>query len=323
MKAITQYRYGGPETLQFEDIEKPIPKDDEVLVEVKAASLNIADWHMMTGTPYMVRLMGAGFRKPKTPGVGKDLAGVVEAVGKDVSRFQPGDEVFGEINEGSFAEYVVAPEKYLAVKPANTTFEEAAAIPLAGFTALQGLRDHGQVKSGDKVLVNGASGAVGTWTVQIAKALGAEVTAVCSTRNVEAAKEMGADHVVDYTKEDFTNLDGRFDAMIDIVGNRRLVACRNLLVDGGRYVMVSGPKRKLLGPMGRMLAAPLFFTGRSQKFVWYVAKVSLEDLEYLGRLVEEGKITARIDRSYALSEVPEAFRYLGEGHARGKLVVTV
>ena len=322
MKAITQYRYGGPETLRFEDIDRPTPKPDEVLIEVRATSLNIADWHMMTGTPYMVRLMGGGFRKPKNPVIGSDVAGVVEVVGDEVTRFQPGDAVFGEIHS-TFAEYAVAPERYLAHKPSNSTFEEAAAVPLAGFTALQGLRDHGEVKPGDKVLINGASGAVGTWAVQIAKALGAEVTAVCSSRNVDAAREKGADRVIDYTKEDFTRLDERFDAIIDIVGNRSLAACRRLLVDGGRYVMVSGPKGRWLGPMRRMVAAQLLFLGRSQKFAWYVANVNLEDLEYLRDLVAQGKISAAIDRSYPLSDVPEAFRYLGEGHARGKLVVTV
>lgn len=322
MKAITRNEYGGPERIRFEDIDKPVPKDDEVLIEVKAASLNVADWHMMTGTPYMVRLMGSGFRKPKNPVLGSDVAGVVEAVGSSVTRFKPGDAVFGEIH-GSFAEYAVAAERHLAHKPSNATFEAAAAVPLAGFTALQGLRDHGQVKVGDKVLINGASGAVGTWAVQIARAMGAEVTAVCSTANVEAAREMGADHVIDYTKEDFTGLDTRFDVILDNVGNRPLSRLRRLLVDSGRYVMVSGPKGKWLGPMLRMARAQLLFLRRPQKFVWYVANVNLEDLEYLGSLVEQGKIAARIDRTYALSDVPEAFRYLGEGHARGKLVVTV
>ena len=322
MKAITQYEYGGPETLRFEDIEKPVPKDDEVLIEVKAASLNIADWHMMTGTPYMVRFMGSGLRKPKSRRVGNDVAGIVEAIGRDVTRLAPGDEVFGEI-AGSFAEYVVGKEKHLAKKPTNASFEEAAGVPLAGFTALPGLRDHGQVQAGDKVLVIGASGSVGTWTVQIAKAMGAEVTAVCSAGNVAAATEMGATTVVDYTKEDFTKLDTRFDVIIDIVGNRKLSLCRDLLVAGGRYVMVSGPKRRLLGPMGRMLAAQFVFLRRSQKFVWFVANVNLEDLEYLSKLVEEGKITTRIERTYSLDEVPEAMRYLGEGHAKAKLVITV
>jgi NADPH:quinone reductase-like Zn-dependent oxidoreductase len=322
MKAITQYEYGGPATLHFEDVEKPAPEEDEVLIDVKAASLNIADWHMMTGTPYMVRLMGGGFRRPKNRAIGSDVAGVVEAVGREVTRFKPGDEVFGEIH-GSFAEYAVAPERFLADKPANVTFEEAAAVPLAGFTALQGLRDHGRVEPGDKVLINGASGAVGTWAVQIAKAMGAEVTAVCSTRNVDAAREMGANRVIDYTTEDFTRLDTRFDVILDNVGNRPLSRLRRMLVDGGRYVMVSGPKGKWLGPMRRMAAAQLLFLGRSQRFVWYVANVNLEDLEYLAALVEQGEITAQIDRSYTLSEVPEAFRYLGEGHARGKLVVTI
>lgn len=322
MKAITQYEYGGPETLRFEDIEKPVPKDDEVLVKIRAASLNIADWHMMTGTPYMVRLMGSGVRTPKSHRVGNDVAGVIEAVGRNVTRFAPGDEVFGEIH-GSFAEYAVAKEKSLAIKPANVSFEEAAGVPLAGFTALQGLRDHGKVQAGDRVLVIGASGSVGTWTVQIAKALGAEVTAVCSTGNVAAARDMGADTVVDYTKEDFAKLDTRFDVIIDIVGNRRLAECRDLLVAGGRYVMVSGPKRKLLGPMGRMLAAQFVFLRHSQKFAWFVANVNREDLEYLAKLVEEGKIATRIERTYSLDEVPEAMRYLGEGHAKAKLIITV
>ena len=322
MKAITQYQYGGPETLRFEDIEKPIPEEDEVLIEVKAASLNIADWHMMTGTPYMVRLMGSGVRKPKNRRVGMDVAGVVEAVGRGVTRFQPGDEVFGEI-AGSFAEYAVAKEKHLAMKPGNASFEEAAGVPLAGFTALQGLRDHGGVQAGDKVLVIGASGSVGTWTVQIAKAMGAEVTAVCSTGNVAAARDMGADTVIDYTKDDYTELDTRFDVIIDIVGNRPLAKCRDLLVAGGRYVMVSGPKRKLLGPMGRMLAAQFVFLRRSQKFVWFVANVNRDDLEYLGKLVDEGKISTRIERTYSLDEVPEAMRYLGEGHAKAKLIITI
>ncbi len=322
MKAITQYRFGGPETLQLEDIDKPVPKEDEVLIEVKAASVNVADWHMMTGTPYMVRLMGGGFRHPKTPRTGKDVAGIVAAVGSDVTEFQLGDEVFGEI-DGSFAEFAVAPERFLAAKPSNMTFAEAAAVPLAGFTALQGLRDHGAVEAGQKVLVNGASGAVGTWTVQIAKAVGAEVTAVCSTGNVDAARQMGADHVIDYTKNDFTRIETRFDVIIDIVGNRSLTACRRLLIDGGRYVMVGGPKHRWMGPMRRMLAAQLLFLGRSQKFVWFVANVNAEDLEHLRDLAEQGRIAAVIDRSYELSDVPRAFEYLAAGHAHGKLVITV
>jgi len=322
MKAITQYEYGGPETLNFEEVPDPIAADDEVLIEVRAASLNIADWHMMTGTPYLVRLMGAGLRRPKNPKVGKDVSGVVAAVGSAVTRFEPGDEIFGEI-DGSFAEYALAKERHLALKPANTTFAEAAAVPLAGFTALQGLRDHGQARAGDKVLINGASGAVGTWAVQIAKSLGTGVTAVCSTRNVDAAREMGADRVIDYTKQDFTQLDTGFDVILDIVGNRPLAKCRRLLVDGGRYVMVGGPKGKWLGPVRRMLVAQVLFLGRKQKFAWFVARVNLEDLEVLRDLVERDEIAAVIDRSYPLRDVPEAFRYLGEGHARSKLVVTV
>ncbi len=322
MKAITLYEYGGPEKLRFEDIDKPVPRDDEVLIEVKAASLNIADWHMMTGTPYMVRLMGAGFRRPKARAVGSDVAGVVEAVGKDITRFKPGDEVFGEI-KGSFAQYAVAYERWLDQKPANASFEAAASVPLAGFTALQGLRDHGKVKTGDKVLVIGGSGSVGTWTVQIAKAMGAVVTTVVSTRNVEQAREMGADHVVDYKKDDFTKLDTKFDSIIDIVGNTRLAKLRKMLVDGGTYVMVSGPKRKVLGPLYRVAAAAALFLGRSQEFKMYVANVNQPDLAHLGQLVEEGKIEAVIERTYSLDEVPAAMAYLGEGHARAKLVISM
>lgn len=315
MKAITQYEFGGPEALQFEDVDKPVPQDDELLIEVKAASLNTLDWHMMTGTPYLVRLMGGGLRKPKSRLVGKDVAGVVEATGSGVTRFEPGDEVFGQIN-GSFAEYAVAPERWLAAKPPNVTFAEAAGIPLAGFTALQGLRDRGKVGSGSKVLINGASGSVGTWAVQIAKALGAEVTAVCSTRNTAAAGEMGADHVIDYTEQDFTKLAPGFDVIVDIIGNRPLRACRRLLVDGGIYVMIGGP-------MLRILAAQVIFLGRRQKFISFIARVNLPDLEHLGEMAEQGKIRTRIDRTYQLSEVPEALRYLGEGHARGKIVIEV
>jgi len=322
MKAITRDKFGGPEVLRFDDVDRPSPADDEVLIEVKAASLNVYDWHMMTGTPYMVRFMGSGLLKPKNRRVGNDIAGIVEAVGDSVTRFQPGDEVFGGV-PGSFAEYVAAKEKSLAVKPARASFEEAAALPLAGITALQALRDHGQVQAGNKVLIVGASGAVGTWAVQIARVFGAQVTAVCSTPNVDAAKEMGAEHVVDYTKDDFTKLDARFDVIIDNVGNRPLASCRDLLVAGGRYVGVSGPKRKVVGPMWRMLAAQFVFMRRSQRHIGFVAKANLEDLEYLGRLLEEGSIAARIERRYTLAEVPDAFRYLGEGHARAKLVVSL
>lgn len=322
MKAITLYKYGGPEALQFEDIEKPIPADDEVLVEVKAASLNIADWHMMTGSPYLVRLMGGGFRRPKERGVGKDIAGVVEAVGSGISGFEPGDEVMGEIN-GSFAEYAVAKERWLVQKPTNLSFEQAAGIPLASLTALQGLRDHGKLQAGQKVLVNGASGSVGTCAVQIAKAMGAEVTAVCSTRNVDTARSIGADHVIDYTKQDFTKLDERYDVMIDIVGNRSPRECRDVLVANGTYVIIGGPKGRVLGPLPRMLRSMLTFMGRSQNMAWFVANVNQPDLEHLKGLAENGDLVSVVDRTYSLDQVPDAFRYLGEGHARGKLIVTI
>ena len=322
MKAITQYKYGGPETLQFEDIAKPIPQDDEVLVEVRAASLNIADWHMMTGTPWIVRLMGGGFRRPKNTTIGSDVAGVVEAVGTAISTFQPGDEVMGDIRR-SFAEYAVAKERWLTHKPEGTSFDQAAGIPLAAITALQGLRDHGKLQAGQKVLVNGASGSVGTFTVQIATAMGAEVTAVCSTRNVDTARSLGATHVIDYTKEDFTKVAERFDVMIDIVGNRSPKACRDLLVAGGIYVIIGGPKGRVLGPIPRMIRAKFAFMGRSQHMVWFVAKVNRPDLDVLSGMVEEGKLVSVVDRTYSLDQVPDAFRYLGEGHAKGKLIVTI
>lgn len=322
MKAITQYEYGGPDALQFEDIAKPIPQADEVLIEVRAASLNIADWHMMTGTPYLVRLMGGGFRRPKNTTIGSDVAGVVAAIGSDVTGFQPGDEVMGEI-DGSFAEYAVAKERWLTHKPVNADFQQAAGIPLAALTALQGLRDHGKLQAGRKVLVNGASGSVGTFTVQIARALGAEVTAVCSSQNVDTARSIGAAHVIDYTKEDFTKTADRFDVMIDIVGNRAPKACRDVLSDGGIYVIIGGPKGRLLGPIPRMLRSMLAFMGRSRNMAWFVANVNRPDLDVLKGLVEDGKLVSVIDRTYSLDQVPAAFRYLGEGHARGKLIVTV
>ncbi len=322
MKAITQTRYGGPEVLRFQDIDKPIPQADEVLIEVRAASLNVFDWVNMTGLPYLVRLMGGGFLRPKRTVVGSDVAGIVEAVGSEVTRFQPGDEVMGDIS-GSFAEYAVAKEKALTDKPAGATFEEAAGIPLAGLTALQALRDHGEVKAGQRVLVNGASGSVGPFAVQIAKAMGADVTAVCSTGNVETAGSIGADRVINYTREDFTQTGDRYDVIVDIAGSRSPKEYRETLVDGGIYVPVGGPKGRLLDPIPGMMRAMVTFLRGSKTMKMFVARVVQEDLDQLKTMAEEGKLRTVIDRRYSLAEVPDAFRYLGEGHARGKLVVTV
>jgi NADPH:quinone reductase-like Zn-dependent oxidoreductase len=268
----------------------------------------------MRGKPYFTRLM-FGFPRPKAPGLGADLAGEVEAVGKDVTRFRPGDAVFGE-GAGSFAEYTCVPEGTLALKPANLSFEQAAAVPMAGVTALQGLRDSGKIQAGQKVLVLGASGGVGTFAVQIAKSYGAEVTGVCSTKNVERVRSIGADHVVDYTHEDFTRSDARYDLMLDTIGNRSLRECRRVLASKAVYVHVGGR-------MARVLALPIVSPFVSQSLVQLIAKRNKDDLEILKGLIEAGKITPVIDRTYPLSDVPEAIRYLEEGHARGKIVITV
>ncbi len=333
MKAITFDRYGSPDVLQLQEIDKPVVKDGDVLVRVRAASANPYDWHMMTGRPYFMR-MQSGLLKPKINGLGADLAGQVEAVGKNVTRFRPGDEVFGEVDVevpgkpaleiGSFAEYVCVSEDSVEQKPANLTFEEAAAVPMAGFTALQGLRDIGQLQPGQKVLINGASGGVGTFAVQIAKSFGAEVTGVCSTRNVDMVRSIGADQVIDYTREDFTRSGQRYDLMLDNVGNRSLSECRRVLNPKGVYLLSFGrPDRRWLGPLVQLLGAVLLSPFVSQKLVTWVAKLSKEDLLVLKELIEAGKVTPVIDRTYPLNETPEAIRYLEEGHARGKVVITV
>ena len=323
MKAIVQHRYGPPDVLDYTEIDPPTVGDDQVLVAVRAACVNPADWHMMTGTPYMVRAMGAGLRKPKRTTAGSDLAGVVAAVGANVVDFEPGDEVFGEIGGGAYAEYAAASAHLLALKPANMSFEEAAAVPVAGFTALQGLRDHGEVAPGDKVLINGASGGVGTFAVQIAKALGAEVTAVCSTKNIDMVRSIGADHVVDYTRENFVDGDQRYDVFIDAIGNRSLADCLRVLSDDGRYVMIGGPKHRWLGPVRRMVAGLARFRFAGPKFRWFVATANQADLLVLKELIEDGKVTSVIDRTYPLSETADALRYLEQGHTRGKSVITV
>ena len=314
MKAIVYERYGSPDVLELRDVEKPSVTDDGVLVRVRAASTNPYDWHFMRGKPYFARLM-FGLFKPKAHGLGADLAGEVEAVGKDVTRFRPGDAVFGEA-AGAFAEYTCVPEGTLALKPANLSFEQAAAVPMGGVTALQGLRDRGKIRAGQRVLILGASGGVGTFAVQIAKSFGAEVTGVCSTRNVERVRKIGADHVVDYTREDFTRSGARYDLLLDTIGNRSLRECRRVLQPKAVYVHVGGR-------MARVLALPIVSPFVSQTLVQLIAKRNKDDLEILSRLIDAGKITPVIDRTYPLSEVPTAIRYLEGGHARGKVVITV
>lgn len=323
MRAIVRDRYGSPpDGLELLDVEKPVVGEDEVLVRVRASSVNPVDWHGVTGTPYIARLQG-GLRGPKSPSVGVDFAGVVEAIGARVTQFAPGDEVFGGRN-GAFAEYVSV-RNAIAPKPANLTFEEAAAVPVAAITALQGLRDKGALEPGQKVLVNGASGGVGTFAVQIAKALGAaHVTGVCSTRNVEVVRSLGADDVVDYTKQDFTHSAERYDVLLDIAGNRSFSECRRVLSRTGRLVIVGGPKtNKLLAPMPHMAGTVVASLIRSQKAIAFLAKLNREDLAVLRDLLEAGKVTPAIDRRYTLDEAPEALRYLGEGHARAKIVIAV
>ncbi|MHC4959179.1 MAG: NAD(P)-dependent alcohol dehydrogenase [Planctomycetota bacterium] len=323
MKALTYERYGSPDVLQLREIDKPVVGDGDVLVRVRAASVNPADWHFLRGRPYVMRLI-SGLRRPKTHGLGFDLAGEVEAVGPDVTRFRPGDEVYGQVEPAAtFAEYVRVKQDRVARKPANLTFEQAAAVPLAGLTALQGLRDKGRIGAGQKVLVNGASGGVGTFAVQVAKSFGAEVTGVCSARNVELVRSIGADHVIDYTREDFTRGDRRYDVMLDNVGNHSLLECRRVLVPGAIYVSNGGPDGRWLQPLLFLAKTLLQAMFVSQKVASYVENPNTADLEAMRELIEAGKVTPVIDRQYALSEVPEAIRYLEEGHARGKVVIDV
>ena len=322
MRAITYTEYGSPDVLRFTEVAKPAPKDDQVLIRIRAASVNPLDWHYMRGTPYIVRIP-AGLRKPKATRLGVDVAGQVEAVGKNVTQFQPGDEVFGAC-KGAFAEYGCASEGLLVLKPANVTFEQAAAVPIAAFTALQGLRDKGQIQPGQKVLINGASGGVGTFAVQIARSFGAEVTGVCSTRNVEMVRSIGANHVVDYTQEDFTKSRQRYDLIFDTVGNHSLSDIRRVLTREGTLVLVGGPDNgRWLGPLTGVLKAVVLSRFVSQKLLPLLAHLSKDDLIVMQEFLETGKVTPIIDRSYPLSDVPEAVRYLEEGHARGKVVITV
>jgi NADPH:quinone reductase-like Zn-dependent oxidoreductase len=323
MKAAVYTRYGSPDVVQITDVEKRVPKDDEVLIKVRAASVNPLDWHFMRGTPYFLRLM-AGLRKPKDKRLGVDVAGQVEAVGGNVKQFKPGDEVFGACR-GAFAEYACTSESALVTKPNNVTFEQAASVPIAAFTALQGLRDKGEIQPGQKVLINGAAGGVGTFAVQIAKWFGAEVTGVCSTRNVDMVRSIGADRVIDYTREDFTKSGQLYDLFFDCVGNHSLLACRRVLNPKGNYVPVGGSAgRWMIGPLVRAITTLVLSRFVSEKLVaFFLAKSSKEDLNLMHELMKAGKVTPVIDKRYRLSEVPEAIRYLEEGHARGKVVITL
>ncbi len=322
MNAIVRSTYGPPDSLVVQQIERPAVDDDAVIVRVHAASVNPLDWHNLTGTPLVTRLQ-AGIRKPKAPlTLGVDMAGRVEEVGKNVQAFHPGDEVFGG-SGGSFADFVSVPENGIAHKPANLTFEQAAAVPVAGLTALQALRNKANVQPGQKVLINGAAGGVGTFAVQIAKVLGAEVTGVCSTRNVEATLSLGADHVVDYGLEDFSGRGDRYDVILDNVGNRSLSDCRRCLEPGGTYVVCSGPKRRWLGPLGRFAGTALTFAFLRQKGVPFLAQIQSEDLVTLRQLIEKGAVLPVIDRRYALQDAAKALQYLELGHAQGKIVLDV
>ncbi|HEY6410555.1 MAG TPA: NAD(P)-dependent alcohol dehydrogenase [Ktedonobacteraceae bacterium] len=320
MKAIVYTKYGSPDVLQFKEVEKPAPTDGQILVKIYAASANPLDWHLMRASPFLARLAG-GLRKPKDPRLGADFAGRVEAVGANVAQFQPGDEVFGA-STGAFAEYICVAESKVALKPANLSFEQAAAVPVAATTALQGLRDTGQIHTGQRVLVNGASGGVGTFAVQIARAFGTEVTGVCSTRNLDMVRSIGADHAIDYMKEDFTRTGQHYDLIYDAVGNSSVSAYRRALNPGGTCVVAgftSLPRlfeHMLIGPLRSKI-------GDKKVGLMGTAQIKQKDLVSLRELIEAGKVTPVIDRRYSLREVPEAIRYLEAKHARGKVVITV
>jgi NADPH:quinone reductase-like Zn-dependent oxidoreductase len=324
MKAIVRDKFGPPDVLELQEVEQPELPADGVLVRVRASSVNQVDWYDVTGAPWIARPM-TGLRKPKGSRFnGRDFAGTVEAVGKDFTDLQPGDDVFGaKSGAGSFAEYVCVTTG-IARKPANLTFEEAAAVPLAALTALQGLRDHGQLQPGQKVLVNGASGGVGTFAVQIAKALGAEVTAVCSTRNIEQARSLGADRVIDYTRDDFTRDGERYDVILDVSGTKSWSRYRRVLNPHAKLVMVGAPKaNRLLGPLGHIARVRLAAWRGSQMAVFFIAKLNSSDVDVLRELLESGKVKPVVERRYGLGEVADALRYLGEGHAQGKIVINV
>jgi NADPH:quinone reductase-like Zn-dependent oxidoreductase len=319
MKAAVSTRYGPPDVVQITDVEKPDPKVNEVLIRVRAASVNPLDLFSMRGAP-LIRLI-PGLRTPKQQVLGCDIAGQVEAVGRHVKQFHPGDEVFGlkGFAGGGFAEYVCVPEDRLARKPANTPFEAAAAVPVAAITALQGLRDKGRIQRGQKILVDGASGGVGTFAVQIAKSFGAEVTAVCSTRNVDTARSIGADHVIDYTRKDFTKSGEHYDLILGVNAHHSIFAYRNALSQDGLYVLVGGATVQIIQTL---LLMPLLSLIGTKKTCFFIANVNQKDLVFLKDLLETGSVVPVIDRRYPLSDVAEALRYLDEGHAQGKVVIT-
>ena len=320
MKAIVCSSYGRPDVLELAEVEKPALADDLVLVKVRAASVNPADWYGVAG-PLIVR-PSTGMFKPRSDRTGIDFAGTVEAVGKNVTHVSPGDDVFGA-RSGALAEYVTVRDAVVG-KPANLTFEEAAAVPVAAITALQGLRDKGHLQAGQQVLINGASGGVGTFAIQIAKARGAEVTAVCSTGNVEQARSLGADHVIDYTREDFTHSERRYDLLLDVAGGKSWSQLRRVLTQDATVVIVGAQKRRLVGPIGHIVRLRVASLLRgSQKAVFFIAKTNRADMEILRELLETGNVKPVVDRRYGLAETADAFRYLGEGHARGKVIVTV
>lgn len=325
MKAIVYHEFGSPDVLRLEEVDKPIPLDNQLLIQVRAVSINPLDWHYMEGTPYLGRLPEFGMLKPKTGRLGVDYAGTVEAVGKNITEYKAGDEVFGN-RFGAFAEYVVASDKGLALKPASLSFEQAASLPVAGLTALQGLRDYGKIQPGQKVLINGASGGVGTFAVQIAKTFGAEVTGVCSGRNAELVRSLGADHVIDYTKEDFSKRAERYDVIIDNVGNQPLSGFRGVLLPTGKYIAIGGGgvnDSRWTGPLSGLIKMVILKPFVTQEMRMMLAEVNRKDLSVLAELTGSGKVKPVIDRTYTLSQLPEAMRYLEEGHARGKVVLTV
>jgi NADPH:quinone reductase-like Zn-dependent oxidoreductase len=319
MKAIVYRRYGSPDVLRLEEIPTPTPADNEVLLQVRAASVNPLDWHFLRGLPYGIRFM-TGLSKPKIPYLGVDVAGRVEAVGSRVTAFQPGDEVLG-MSHGAFAEFVCTNK--VVLKPKTVTFDLAASVPVAAFTALQSLRDKAGLHPGQRVLINGASGGVGTFAVQIAKALGAEVTGVCSERNVDLVRSIGADHVIDYTRQNFTQSSERYDVLLDCIGNHSLTACRRVLQPRGTYIMVGAPTGRWIAPLDRSIRMRMLAPLVRQKLCGVLARWSDTDLTWLASLLASGKIRPVIDRSYPLPEVPEAIRYLEQGHVRGKLIIAL
>ena len=323
MRAIVYHTYGSPAVLKLEEVQKPVPQDDEVLVQVHATSVNAGDWHLLRAKPFLMRFMGFGLLKPKHTILGSDIAGRVEVVGRNVTQFQSGDEVFGNTAKsgfGGFAEYVAVPENALVLKPTNISFEEAAAVPQAALTALQGLRDKGQIQKGQKVLIHGASGGIGTFAVQLAKAFGAEVTAVCSTRNVDIVRSIGADHVIDYTQEDFTQNGQRYDLILAVNGYHSISAYKRALHPEGVYVMTGGSNAQLFQAM---LLGPLVSRTGRQKMGNSAHKPNQKDLMFMKELLEASKVKPVIDRRFPLRDVADAIRYLEAGHAQGKVVITV